>query len=240
MTELSTQKAVAIAELNPIITDIAAFEGTVESIDIVDEDTQANMADLVKLMQSRRRKLEDKRTSLVKPLNDVVGEINKLFKGPRDTIDKIVTIAKKKMSRFAEAQLAIERERKRQEEEAARKEREEAERLKEALNVTGSEEATAVVDQVVEDAQAKVEKAEKKVAKPKTVRGDASSVVVSKTWKAEVVDLAELVKGVHEGRLPLSCLEPNMAQLQALSRETKKERTVDGVRYYEHVSTSVR
>lgn len=238
--ELNAQKSVAIAELNPIITDIAAFEGTVESIDIIDEDTQANMADLVKLMMSRRKKLEDKRISLVKPLNDVVGDINKLFKGPRDTIDKIVTTAKKKMSRFAEAQLAIERERKRQEEEAARKEREEAERLKEALNVTGSDEATAVVEEVVADAEKKVEKAEKREAKAPTVRGDTSSVVVSRTWKAELVSLKELVAGVHEGRLPISCLEPNMAQLNQISRETKKERTVDGVRFYEHVSTSVR
>ena len=105
--EISTQKSLAVAELNPIVTDIAAFAGTIEGIDVSDEETQGQVGDLVKMMQHRRRKLEDKRESLVKPLNLVVREINALFKPPRDRIDEIVQIGKKKMTRFAQAQVAI-------------------------------------------------------------------------------------------------------------------------------------
>ena len=241
MNEATTQKALAIAELNPIITDIAAFEGTVESIDIVDEETQASMADLVKFMTQKRKRLEDKRVSLVKPLNGVVKEINTLFKAPRDQIDRIVLAAKSKMKRFAEAQLAIEREKKRQEEEAARQEREEAERLKKALESKAhSEGVQEVADKIVEDAEAKVEKAEAREAKPAVVRGESANVVVSRTWKAEVVDKLELVKAVAEGKVSPDVLEPNMRALTGIARDTKLERTWAGVRFFEDVSTVVR
>ena len=111
--ETSTQKSLAVAELQPIVTDIAAFAGTIEGLDIVDEETQGQVGDLVKMMNHRRKKLEDKRLSLVKPLNGVVNEINALFKPPRDRIDEIVGIARKKMNRFAQAQVALEATKKR-------------------------------------------------------------------------------------------------------------------------------
>lgn len=240
MTELMTQKSLAIAELNPIVTDIAAFEGTIEGIDVEDEETQGQVGDLVKLLTSRRNKLEDKRKSLVSPLNQVVKDINELFRGPRDRIDQIIGLAKKKMNRFAQAQLAIEREKKRQAEEAARLEREEAQKLAQALaekaGTTGAELGQEIADQ----AEEKLEKLEKKEAKVAVTRGQASSVVVTKTWKAQVVDKIALCLAVAEGRLPADVIEPNLRVLDAISRETRTERTVDGVRFFENVSTGIR
>ena len=127
MNEATTQRALAVAEINPIITELSAFENTIEGFEVVDEESQADLGDLVKLLSSRRAKIEQKRKDLVGPLNRVVKEINALFKVPITRIDAVITIAKKKLSRFAEAMLAIEREKKRQAEEEARKEREEAE-----------------------------------------------------------------------------------------------------------------
>ena len=133
MNEATTQRALAVAEINPIITELSAFENTIEGFEVVDEESQADLGDLVKLLSSRRAKIEQKRKDLVGPLNRVVKEINALFKVPITRIDAVITIAKKKLSRFAEAMLAIEREKKRQAEEEARKEREEAERLAKKL-----------------------------------------------------------------------------------------------------------
>ena len=237
--ELSTQKSLAVAELTPIVTDIAAFAGTIESIDVADEETQGQVGDLVKMMQHRRRKIEDKRESLVKPLNSVVREINALFKPPRDRIDEIVKIAKGKMNRFAQAQVAIADEKRRQERAQAEKERKEAQDLADALRKKAHQEAAVVADVVVEEAEVKVEKAAAP-AKVATTRGQESSVIVTKTWKAEVVDLLELAKAVAEGKLPTHVIQPNMRALQDLARELKDPGTVNGVRIYQDVTTSVR
>ncbi len=237
--EISTQKALAVAELTPIVTDIAAFAGTIEGIDVADEETQGQVGDLVKMMQHRRKKLEDKRESLVKPLNSVVREINALFKPPRDQIDKIVTIAKKKMTRFAQAQIAIEQEKKRIEREEAERERREATELAEALRKKAGVEAEPIAETVILAAEKKVEKA----AEPPKVaasRGQESTVIVSKTFKAEVVDLLALCQAVADGKLPTHVLEPNMTALNDIARTLKDEGTINGVRFYQHVSTSVR
>jgi hypothetical protein len=237
--ETNTQKALAMAELTPIVTDIAAFAGTIEGIDVTDEETQGQIGDLVKMMQHRRRKLEDKRTDLVKPLNGVVAEINALFKPPRDRIDEIIGIAKKKMDRFAQAQVAIADEKRRQERLAAEKERKEAEELAEALRKKAQAEAEPVAQVVVEEAEKKVEKAAAP-AKVAPTRGQEAAVSVRKTWKAEVVDLKELALAVGEGRLPTHVLEPNMRALDDIARTIKDEGTINGIRFYQHVSTAVR
>ena len=237
--ETTTQKSLAVAELTPIVTDIAAFAGTIEGIDVADEETQGQVGDLVKMMNHRRKKLEDKRESLVKPLNSVVREINALFKPPRDRIDEIVGIAKKKMNRFAQAQVALEAEKKRIEREQAEKERKEAAELAEALKKKAGDEAAPIAEVVVQEAEKKVAQAAKP-ARVAPTRGRESTVSTTKTWKAEVVDILELVKAVADGKLPTHVLEPNMTALNDIARELADPGTVNGVRFFQHVSTSVR
>ena len=237
--EISTQRALAVAELTPIVTDIAAFAGTIEGIDVADEETQGQVGDLVKMMQHRRRKLEDKRESLVKPLNSVVREINALFKPPRDQIDEIVGIAKKKMNRFAQAQVAIAQEAARQKRILAEKERKEAEELAEALRKKAGVEAEPIAETIIHEAEKKVEKAAE-APKVAASRGQESTVITTKTYKAEVVDIVELARAVADGKLPPKVIEPNMTALNDIARTLKDEGTINGVRFYQHVSTSVR
>lgn len=238
--ETSTQKSLAIAELEPIITDVAAFAGTIEGIDVEDEETQGQMGDLVKMMNHRRRKLEDKRTSLVKPLSTVVADINAMFKPPRDRIDEIVSIAKRKMNNFAKAQQLIADQARRQEIENARKEQEEAQELAAKLAAKVSvEEAAPVVEQLEISTTKAVEKAAAP-AKVSTTRGTDSSVSVSKKWTAEVFDLKELALAVGEGRMPVEVLEPNMMALRKMSLDRKDTREYAGVRFYQDVTTVVR
>ena len=191
------------------------------------------------MMNHRRKKLEDKRISLVQPLNSVVNEINKLFKPPRDRIDEIVQIAKKKMNTFARAQVALAEEKRRQEAAQAEKERKEAADLAEALRKKAGQEAEPIAQTVVHEAEVKVEKA-KAPAKVAVTRGRESSVAVTKTWKGKIVDKMALVKGVAEGRLPLNLLEPNMAAIQGLARETERAQVVDGIEFWQDVGTVVR
>ncbi len=239
--ETSTQKSLAVAELQPIVTDIAAFAGTIEGLDIVDEETQGQVGDLVKMMNHRRKKLEDKRISLVQPLNGVVNEINALFKPPRDRIDVIVGQAKKKMNTFAKAQVALANEAAKQKREEAERERKEAAELAEALRKKAGQEAEPIAQVVVEQAEKKVEEAAKpEASKVRVSRGREASVAVTKTWKGKVVDMMALVKGVAEGRLPLSIIEPNMAAIQGLARQTERAQVVDGIEIWQDVGTIVR
>ena len=239
--EISIQKSLAIAELNPIVTDIAAFAGTIEGLDVTDEETQGQVGDLVTMTGHRRRKLEDKRISLVKPLSGVINEINALFKPPRDRIDEIVTIAKKKMKRFAQAQAALANERAKQEREESGRERKEAEDRAEVLRKKAGVEAEPIAQAVVREAEKKVEKAFKpEASKVAVTRGRESSVIITKTWKGKVVDMMAIAKGVAEGRLPLSVIEPNMTAIQGLARETKNAQVVDGIEIWEDIGTLVR
>ncbi len=237
--ETASQHSLACAELVPIVTDIAAFAGTLEGIDVTDEETQGQLGDLVKMMNHRRRKLEDKRLSLVKPLTGVVSEINAMFKTPRDRIDEIVGLAKKKMNTFARAQQLIADEKRRQERLLAEAERREAQELAAALNKKAGVEAAPVAEQITEAAEKKVE-AVAAPAKVAASRGQEASVITSKKWAAEVRDLKALALAVGEGKLPTHVLEPNMAALRDIARESKLTREVFGVYFFQDITTSVR
>ncbi len=237
--ETSTQKALAVAELNPIVTDIAAFAGTIEGLDIVDEETQGQVGDLVKMMNHRRKKLEDKRISLVQPLGSVVAEINALFKPPRDRIDVIVGQAKKKMNIFAKAQVALAEEAAKQKREEAERERKEAADLAEALRKKAGQEAEPIAQTVVAEAEKKVVKAAAP-ARVAVTRGRESSTAVTKTWKGKVVDKMAMVKGVAEGRLSPELIEPNMVAIQGLARQIERAQVVDGIEIWLDVGTVVR
>ncbi len=237
--ELSSQKSLAIAELNPIVHDIAAFGDTVESIDITTEDELASVGDLVKMLNGRRRKIEDKRISLVAPLNKVVKDINELFKAPRDRIDQIVQSAKKHMNNFARAQQALADAKAKRERDEAEKERKEAADLAAAMKKMSGDAGEETAKVVVEQAEKRVEKA----AAPARVavsRGAQSAVSVSKTWAVEIKDIKLLALAVAEGRLPITSIEPNMRALTAAGRAGGVEKEVDGVRYFQKISTTVR
>ena len=237
--ELDTQKSLAIAELNPIVHDIAAFGDTIEAIDITTEDELADVGDLVKMLNGRRRKIEDKRKSLVGPLTKVVKDINELFKAPRDRIDEIVGAAKKHMNNFARAQQAIADTKARREREEAQKEREEAARLAESMKKMSGDAGEQTGAVVVEQAEKRVEKAAAP-AKVAVTRGRDSSVSVQKTWAVGIIDIKLLALAVAEGRLAVTMIEPNMRALTSAARAGGTEKEVDGVRYFQRISTAVR
>jgi type I site-specific restriction endonuclease len=237
--ELTTQKSLAIAELNPIVHDVAAFGDTIDSIDITDEEQLGQVGDLVKMLNGRRQKLEDKRDSLVRPLNTVVKDINALFKAPRDRIDEIVQTAKKHMNRFVQAQQAIADAKAKREREEAAKERKEAEDLAAAMKKMSGDAGAEVAEVITEQAEKRVVEAAKP-AKVALSRGSRSSVGTQKTWAVEIKDIKLLALAVAEGRLPVTMIEPNMRALIAAGRTGGVEKEVDGVHYFQKVSAAVR
>ena len=107
--------------------------------------------------------------------------------------------------------------------------------MKKMSGDAGEETAKVVVEQA--------EKAVKKAAAPAKVavsRGSQANVSVSKTWAVEIKDIKLLALAVAEGRLPITSIEPNMRALTAAGRAGGVEKEVDGVRYFQRVSTTVR
>ena len=242
--ETSAQKSLAVAEIGPIARDVQSFADTLEGIDIVDDDTQAKVGQFVKMIRARREALEKKRKSLVTPLNRVVREINELFRTPRERCDAIIEAGRAKMDTYAEAQVAIEREKKRAEREAAEAERAEAERIARELRETTGFDGGQIADTLERQAEEKVAEAAKP-AKVEPVRGGGgagggATVSVRMVWRAEVVDMMALLQGVLDGKMPPDVLTVNTTRLTALAREDEQERTVCGVRFYQQVGTAVR
>ena len=239
--ETQTQHDLAISELQPIVRQSDAYATTIEAIEIHDDDELANAGDLYKDLNHYRKKLEEKRTSLVSPLNKVVKDINALFKAPRDKIDANLAALKKKMTGYARRKEQIEQQKRL----AEQKEAEEREkRLKEAAAKTreqtpGPENEVAVVlEEQAEAAAAEAAAAPEKRTGP--VRGMKASVSTTKTWKGKVVDPRAVCAAIGAGRLPPDLVTISQSGVDALARALEKESTRDGIEFYLDVGSTVR
>lgn len=244
MTDINTQQQLAVQELQPIIQSASAYASTIEGLDIHDDDQLAMAGDLKKDLSHYRRKLEDKRTSLVGPLNKVVKDINELFKAPRDQIDGLLAKLGKKMNGYVARQEQIERERRAQEEREAR---ERAERLREAEELarkTSAEEKPeddVIVQTIAKQATAAEVQADKApMQRTAPRRGDKATVSVIKTWVGEVVDVKAACLAIAEGRLPASLVTFSQADLNDMARSLEKETTRDGIKYRQDIKAGVR
>jgi len=237
--ELATAKQLAIAELQPMATTVAAYTTTLDSIEIDGEESLATVGDLAKFLSNAKLKLEDKRRSLVDPLNKVVKDINSLFKPTKDSIEALLHDAKTKMDRYQTVQRAIKDAEAAVIREEAAAEEAAAQELAERLRTAAGEEAEPTAAAVIEVAEKNVEAAAAK-PKMKIARGETSSVSSREDWTAYVVDLKLLALAVGEGRLPLECIKPSQSALNKVSRETKENREVDGVKFFAKTTSIVK
>jgi hypothetical protein len=149
-------------------------------------------------------------------------------------IDAIIGALKRKTVAYHEAERRrIDAER-REAEDRARKEAE-ARRLQEAeeLASLGMTEAAGAALDAPPDIRPS--------APPRSAEPErASGVSYRENWKAEVADLAALVKAVAEGTMPVTCLKPDMTELNRLAKVFRNTRQIPGVRQYAETVQSVR
>jgi len=238
--DTNTQHELAVSELLPIAKQSEAYATTIDSIEIHDDDALAMVGDLKKDLSHYRRKLEDKRTSLVGPLKKVTGDIDAMFKVPRDRIDAVLDKCKKKMNEYVFRQEQIKRDLRKQEEDEARdRER----RLREAAETTREEthnpedEIAAVLDDQADTAAAE---AAAPVVKSAPVRGTRSTVSTSRAWRATVVDIKAVCQAVADGALPVSLITVSQSDIDGMARAVEQECVRHGIEYYVKVSTTVR
>jgi colicin import membrane protein len=239
--------------------DAESKKELVAAIEIDSPEMYQHAATELMSIKDKIDELEKARTSLVGPLNQVVTQINSMYRQPRETLMSAEKLLKASMLTFQQAE-----EKKRQEEEAKAREaqRIEQERIANearALREAGEAEAKAKLeaarqaeqagdietaadleDQAISarqdaEATASAKRAEAMLA-PAAIRVPArtaaSGISTSTTWKAEVTDLMALVKAIAAGEpgASIELIAANTTEINRRAKALKKEFVVAGIR----------
>lgn len=177
-TELTKHEENEVIIRDQALALIKEGDGTIVSC-------QASMEDaisLARVIKAYSKKVDDVRTSLVKPLNDQVKDINFRFKNQIvDKLDVAEGGLKKKMLTYSQEQERIARK-----EAEDRKKEEEAERAVAAMIAEDMGEAAPEVVAAP---------AVEAVSIPKVIRTDTGAAAfMKKTWTFEVQDIAKLAE----------------------------------------------
>jgi tetratricopeptide (TPR) repeat protein len=191
--------------------------------------------DRLKAIKGAQKLLEEKKRTLLNPVNATLKAIRDLFREPEETLVVAENLYKRAMIGYQQEQEDLRRAEQKKADEAAERERKRLE--KEAREI----EERAVAARQAGDIR-KAEKLEKKadlktdtaaaVVAPVIQREPprVSGVATRENWYALVVDFKALVDAVAAGTVPLSALEPSMKVLNAQAKSLRKEFNWPGVR----------
>lgn len=200
----------------------------------IDSDESYELAgEELRAIKAKAKALEDKRTALTVPLNQVLRGINALFKDPSDRLAEAETVIKRGMIAYQD-RLAAER---RAAEEAARKAAEAAKPTQiEPLPFQGVDESAAV-------AAAEAEAAIMAFASVPVAPAPLKVTGVSRvkvTLKAEVIDKAALIAHIAQAPAYLDLVEINASKLNQLAKALGNNLNLPGVKLVEEKSIAAR
>ena len=150
-------------EIAIIRREAGGLVDTARGLVIIDEEGAGNANELLVFITNAKRKLEEQRVFLVKPLNDHVKDINAAFKGWVEPLDTANAVVRRKMLDFQQEQEAL---------------RAEAQQLE--------QERLEQEDDFPDFAPVFIQ--EPIPAVPRSIKGDSGSTSVRKTWTFEVTD----------------------------------------------------
>lgn len=221
----------------------------------------------LRTIATRKAQLEERRLSITRPMDAAKRAVMDLFAQPLAVLEQAEGLLRKSMLTWKRAederarQAQAEAERKERERLAEldrqRREAEEEERkareVAQAALAKGDDGAFTMAAQLAEQAAAKREEAEEAqqlaevapVHVPAVAAPKAQGIAGRKTWKAEVVNLAELVKGVAKAleagdETMLPYLQADEKALGQVARALKGATRIPGVRVYAEESLAVR
>ena len=218
----------------------AALDGATDFV--IDSQTMFELAsDDLKGIKALQKEVEEKRTSITRPLNQAVKAVNDLFRLPKEYLDKAEATLKRAMVTWtteqeriaAEARAKAEAEARAERERLAAIEREHAEAAARAqaeaaaAAAAGDAEAAARAQAEAEALQAQAAAAAltaQVVTVVPEVEAQAKVAGISGrvSYSAEVIDLLELVKAVAAGKAPIECVLADAKFLNAQARAFKK------------------
>lgn len=129
MQALAIQEAPAIQNEDRLVSTVSSLVEVASYLQVTTQEELGNATDVVKLIKTRWKEIEDERTGLVKPLNDTVGKINARFKTILAPLKDAEDAIKAKMLTYQQEEARKAAEARRIAEEAARKAAEEAAKL---------------------------------------------------------------------------------------------------------------
>jgi predicted phage tail protein len=199
---------------------------------VIHTKTEASgAAEWLKDVKRKAKELEDKRTSITKPINQSLKEINALFKKPSQLLGQIESNIKKSMLQWTkQEELRV-----RREQEAARKKAEAAQKRAETWAAKAEERGD------LERAEELREQAEEIV--PDSVSEGVhkpEGIYTQRRWKAKVFNLQELVVAVANGDISSEALEPNLSFLDGLAKRLQGNVKIPGVQFYEEETVAAR
>jgi len=214
-------------------------EQTADFITITDDEENGMAINTLSKIKQFGKEVESARTETVKPLNDLVKRVNNMYKPITESLSKSETVIKGKMLVFSN-----EKERIRREEEAKRqREFEEAKKKAEAERIEAQRKA---------DAEAKKNKTapvivEQKFVEPpaplmqeKSVRSSEGMATVQKSWKGEVSNPMDILKGIIAGNISITVIEFKPSELNNFAKAKKVEGVFDGIKVFEHQTVVAR
>ncbi len=223
-----TEKESNLIELTVERPDEALFNESKRMMELAQnyEITSSEMAifagDDLKAVKTLAKLIEDKRTSITKPLNQALREVNALFKPAKNWLAKAEGLIKDKLLAFQKEQDLIARELQAKADEEARKERVKLAKAADLAAMAGMAERAEDLRE-----EAEVQKAPVVVSEAPKLEG----IATRKTWKAEVTNKLLFVKHVAEKRNDLlGLIKIDQSALNAQARSLKDGLDIPGIK----------
>ena len=232
MTELVT---ITAEDRKEITEPASAIVAAARAFKVTNAVTYEDAADQLKRVKGAQKALDEKKRTLLNPVNATLKAIRDLFRGPEEELTLAENLFKRSMLGWSEEQEELRRAEQRKADERA-----ETERRRLAREALEAEERAAAAR-----AAGDIKKAEKLEAKADN-RTDAAAAVVPaviqrepprvggiterENWSALVTDLKALVVAIAAGTVPLSAVEANMKVLNSSAKALKRVLNWPGVR----------
>lgn len=191
-------------------------EKMADAIVVTDDEENAMAANSLTKIKQFNKDVESARKETVEPLNALTKRVNNLYRPITDSLERAKGVIESKIKTFM-----VEKERIRREEEA-RRQKEFEEQRKKAI------------------AEAKKNKTEPVFVEPpkplmeeRTVRTGESTTTISKSWKGEVSEPMDILKGIIAGRISISVVEFKKSELNNYAKVKKQEGVFDGIKVFE-------
>jgi hypothetical protein len=212
------------ALITKAVADAGELERQIDALEVTDAPTAGKVTEWLSVVAATAKSVEDRRSALVKPLNDEVKSINDLVRPLTAALDKLKSKGKDKQLAWHRA-----------EEERVRREHAEAERIRKENERKAFEAQAAAAAQSsqtgkpVEVVPVVVAPVPQVVEASRGVKTDYGSTSVRKVWKFEVIDSA---------LVPRRFLAVDESAIRRAVAEGARE--IEGVRIFQTEELSVK
>jgi alpha-D-ribose 1-methylphosphonate 5-triphosphate synthase subunit PhnG len=205
-------------QITTIETEVVSLQEQANAVVVDSDETNASAAEVLGVLTKKKKTIEEVRTSIVKPLNDHVKDINAKFKPQTEALDEAIKTIKGKVGAY---HVKVEEEK--------AKEQARLDAIREKANEKREEKGEEAIAEPVRQVE----------EKPQTTKTENAATTVKKVWKHRVISMGAMPDNVMKAILEEAYKKGIVDQVvrkfvNAGIREMK------GVEIYEDTVVSVR